>query len=206
MFCRVHFVFSFQVFFSSPDTFRLQRWGPRGHILKSLASKIQVLENCPVLGSRTAVFLESLKFCRSFFVEKLAFLEIFWFWFFENTWKKFFKDIIIIIFFLENTSACVLALERVCPQKGCLWPRIFFCVLGLEPCALNSTSVSGSFKPNVERLSPLSHISFYINFIQSTPGNTTDGAWCVACRCRLSSRIVKQFECANTLNYNLFRI
>ena len=59
-----------------------QRWGPRGrpwprgrprgHILKSLAlaskvkslaSKPQVLENCPVLGSRTALFLESLKYC-----------------------------------------------------------------------------------------------------------------------------------------------
>ena len=41
---------------------------PRGHILKSLAlalalaSKPQVLENCPVLGSRTALFFELLKF------------------------------------------------------------------------------------------------------------------------------------------------
>ena len=37
---------------------------PRGHILKSLslASKPQVLENCPVLGSRTAQFFEQLKF------------------------------------------------------------------------------------------------------------------------------------------------
>ena len=34
-----------------------QRWSPRGHILKSLASKPQVLENCPALGSRTALFL-----------------------------------------------------------------------------------------------------------------------------------------------------
>ena len=33
--------------------------------LKSLASKHQVLKNCPVLGSRTAVFFEFLKFCRS---------------------------------------------------------------------------------------------------------------------------------------------
>ena len=53
-----------------------QRWSPRGHILKSLAlalvskikslalaSKPQVLENWPVLGSRTAVFFELLKFC-----------------------------------------------------------------------------------------------------------------------------------------------
>ena len=52
-----------------------QRWSPRGrpwprgrsrgHILKSLAlaSKPHVLENCPVLGSRTALYLERLKFC-----------------------------------------------------------------------------------------------------------------------------------------------
>ena len=42
-----------------------QRWSPRGHILKSLAlaSRPQVLENWPVLGSRTAVFFEMLKFC-----------------------------------------------------------------------------------------------------------------------------------------------
>ena len=59
---------------------RTQRWSsrgrpwPRGHILKSLASKVkslalalasrpQVLENWPVLGSRTALFFELLKFC-----------------------------------------------------------------------------------------------------------------------------------------------
>ena len=59
-----------------------QRWSPRGrpwpggrprgHILKSLASKVktlalasrpQALENCSVLGSRTALFFELLKFC-----------------------------------------------------------------------------------------------------------------------------------------------
>ena len=62
-------------------TFNKQRWSlrgrpwprgrPRGHILKSLASKVkslalaskpQVLENCPVLGSRTALFFKQLKF------------------------------------------------------------------------------------------------------------------------------------------------
>ena len=65
--------------------FNYQRWSPRGrpwprgrprgHILKSLAlalaskvkslalaSKPQVLENWPVLGSRTALFFEQLKF------------------------------------------------------------------------------------------------------------------------------------------------
>ena len=48
----------------------LQRWSPQGrpwpreHILKSLAlaSKPQLLENCPVLGSKTALFFEQLKF------------------------------------------------------------------------------------------------------------------------------------------------
>ena len=53
-----------------------QRWSPRrrlrGHVLKSLAlasrvkflaSKPHVLQNCPVLGSRTALFFEPLKFC-----------------------------------------------------------------------------------------------------------------------------------------------
>ena len=37
---------------------------PRGHILKSLAlaSKPQVLENCPVRGLRTALFFEQLNF------------------------------------------------------------------------------------------------------------------------------------------------
>ena len=58
-----------------------QRWSPRGQILKSLAlalaSRPQVLGNWPVLGSRTAVFFELLKFCgalekcfgKRFFVE-----------------------------------------------------------------------------------------------------------------------------------------
>ena len=60
-----------------------QRWSPRGRpwprgqILKSLALRPQVLGNWPVLGSRTAVFFELLKFCgalekvfgKRFFVE-----------------------------------------------------------------------------------------------------------------------------------------
>ena len=72
-----------------------QRWSsrgrpwPRGHILKSLAlaskvkslalaSRPQVLENCPVLGSRTAVFFELLKFCGALekFFGKRFFVEI----------------------------------------------------------------------------------------------------------------------------------
>ena len=57
-----------------------QRWSPRGHILKSLAlaSKPQVLKNCPVLGSRTALFFELFKVCEALekFFGKLFFLEI----------------------------------------------------------------------------------------------------------------------------------
>ena len=46
-----------------------QRWSPRGrpwprgHILKSLASRPQALKNCPVLGSGTALLFKMLKFC-----------------------------------------------------------------------------------------------------------------------------------------------
>ena len=61
----------------------IRRWSPRGHNMKSLAlasevkslalaSKPEALENWPVLGSRTALFLELLKVCgalKVFFVE-----------------------------------------------------------------------------------------------------------------------------------------
>ena len=57
-----------------------QRWSPRGHILKSLAlaSRPQVLENWPVLGSRTALVFELLKFCGALekFFGKRVFVEI----------------------------------------------------------------------------------------------------------------------------------
>ena len=72
---------------------RHQRWSsrerPRGQILKflalaskvkslALASRPQVLENWPVLGSRTAVFFELLKFRGAFekFFGKRYFVEI----------------------------------------------------------------------------------------------------------------------------------
>ena len=81
----------------------IQRWSPRGRpwprgrprgqILKSLAlalaskvkslalalaSRPQVLENWPVLGSRTALFFGKLKFCRAVekFFGKRFFVEI----------------------------------------------------------------------------------------------------------------------------------
>ena len=45
------------------DTFPSPWPWPRSLKSFALASKPQVLENCPVLGSRTALFFESLKFC-----------------------------------------------------------------------------------------------------------------------------------------------
>ena len=83
--------------FGLNTTFCYQRWSPRGrpwprerprgHILKSLASKVksltlasrpQVLENWPVLGSRTALVFELLKFCGALekFFGKRVFVEI----------------------------------------------------------------------------------------------------------------------------------
>ena len=138
------------------DRWSNQRWSPRGrpwprgrphgHILKSLAlaSRPQVLENWPVLGSRTALFFKLLKFCGALekFFGKRVFVEIAWkifekTFFFEIAWKFFVKT----FFFGEHLRLCpwslalalsilVLGLESVCPRKGCSWPwpRIFFCV------------------------------------------------------------------------------
>ena len=117
-------------------------------VLKSLAlaSRPQVLENCPVLGSRTALFFELLKFCGALekFLENV--LNVFlWRSLEKFLWRPFF------FFFGEHLPLCpwslassipVLGLESVCPRKGCPWPRIFFCAvgLGLEPWVLDSTS------------------------------------------------------------------
>ena len=126
-----------------------QRWSPRGrpwprgHILKSLASKIkslasrpQVLKNRPVLGSRTAVFFELLKFCGA--LEKFFGKRFFC----GDRLKNFCED---LFFFGEHLRLCpwslalassipVLGLESVCPRKGCPWPwpRIFFVSLSLS--------------------------------------------------------------------------
>ena len=125
----------------SPQGRPWPRGRPRGQIFKSLASKVkslalaskpQVLENCPVLGSRTALFFEWLKFCR--LVEK-CFSRPFFFW--RLTEKKFLRP------FFSGKHL------HLCPW---LWPGAFlslalvsdfFCVLGLglEPCVLDSTSV-----------------------------------------------------------------
>ena len=76
----------------------------RGHSFKSLASKPQVLENCPVLGSRTALFYEWLKFCR--LAEKCFSRPFFW----RSTEKKFLR-----FFFLGKHL-------QLCPWP---WPRAY---------------------------------------------------------------------------------
>ena len=99
-----------------------QRWSPRGHIFKSfaftLASQPQVLENCPVLGSRTALFFEWLKFCRS--AEKCYSRPFF----FEIDRKKNFKTFFSGI----HLHLCPRSLASSIPVLGlgfflCPWPR-----------------------------------------------------------------------------------
>ena len=138
----------------------MQRWSPRGrpwprgHILKSLASKVkssalalasrpQVLENWPVLGSRTALFFELLKFCGALekFFRKRFFVEIAW-KIFVKTFFFFWRALALVSLALAS-SIPVLGLESVCPRKGCPWPwpRIFFVSLAL---ALASSLVSST--------------------------------------------------------------
>ena len=144
-----------------------QRWSPRGHILKSFASKVkslalaarpQVLENWPVLGSRTALFFELLKFCGTLekFFGKRFFVEIAWkifvktFFFFWDRQKNFCEN----LFFFWRALALVCLVLGLGLEHSCPWPREclsserlflalasdFFCVLGLQPCVLDSTS------------------------------------------------------------------
>ena len=137
-----------------------QRWSPRGrpwprgHILKSLAlaskvkslaSRPQVLENWPVLGSRTAVFFELLKFCGA--LEKFFRKHFLWRSLEKFLWRPFF-------FFGEHLRLCPWPWPRAflsLASRGSVLGRAvlglglgFFCVLGLglEPCVLDSTSAT----------------------------------------------------------------
>ena len=109
----------------------------------ALASRPQVLENWPVLGSRTAVFFELLKFCEALekFFGKRFFVEIA---------RKIFVNTFFFFFFGEHLRLCpwslassipVLGLESVCPRKGCPWPwpRIFFVSLALASSLVSLT-------------------------------------------------------------------
>ena len=145
----------FEMLYSIPEVESSRPRGrPRGHILKSLASKVkslaltlasrpQVLENRPVLGSRTARFFGMLKFCGA--------LGDLFFFYLEIAWRIFVKT--FFFFFWRALALCVLGLGL---EHSCPWPREclsserlslalasnFFCVLGLglEPCVLDSTS------------------------------------------------------------------
>ena len=122
----------------------MPRWSPRGcpwprgHNLKSLAlaSKPQVLENCPVLGSRAALFLNRWNFvgkrqkpcgksAKTFCLVS------------SDRLKNFFED---LFFFWRTLASVSLALASK-----------FFCVLGLglEPCVLDSTSAILYYEHNI---------------------------------------------------------
>ena len=102
MFCRVHFVFSFQLFFSSTDTFRFTE-------LESSRTHFEVLEGqpwkltCPRLEDSTIFWI----------------VKILWSaW--KIIWKTFFcgdrlKNFCEDLFSLKSTCACVLG----------PWPRAF---------------------------------------------------------------------------------
>ena len=87
---------------------------PRGHILKSLASKVkflalasklQVLENCPVLGLTTVLFFEWLKFC----------------WKMPETSQKVCEDLFFV--FLDRRSS---EKNFFSPEKKCLTTVFLF--------------------------------------------------------------------------------
>ena len=119
-------------------------------ILKSLAlaSRPQVLENWPVLGSRTALFFKLLKFCEA--LEKFFGKRFLWRSLEKFLWRPFF------FFFFWRALALVSLVLGLGLEHSCPWPREclsserlslalasdFFCVLGLglEPCVLDSTS------------------------------------------------------------------
>ena len=136
-----------------------RRWSPRGHILKflALASKPQVLENCPVLGSRTALFLNRWNFVgkRQKPCGKSA-KTFFWFPLVEIAGKKIFEDLSHLkkffedlffwdrlkknfddLFFWRTLASVSLASRRsvlglgleifVCPWPRALCPRLHLC-------------------------------------------------------------------------------
>ena len=129
------------------DTF----WSPWPRSLKpskialSSARRQHYFRSCWKFVERMKNSLENVSFWRS----PENFSVDFFFW---DRLKNLFEDL-FFFFFGEHLrlspwslalawSIPVLDLERVCPRKGCPWPRIFFCVLGLglERCVLDSTS------------------------------------------------------------------
>ena len=104
--------------------------------MKSLASRPQVLENWPVLGSRTALFFELLKFCGA--LEK--FLRRPFFFFF---WRA-----LGLVSLALASNIPILGLESVCPRKGCPWPRIFFVSLASSLVSSTVADLGGGCIPS----------------------------------------------------------
>ena len=119
----------------------------RGYIWKSLASKPQILKNCPVLGSRTALFFKPLKFCwktpetsRKFCEDLFCFplLEIAWKIIFLRT--CFWRTLALVSLVLGLGHSCPWAQEGL-SSEGLSLALDFSCALGLEPCVLYSTFI-----------------------------------------------------------------
>ena len=83
-----------------------------------------------LLDSRTAIFFELLKFCRSpkkkIFKTFYLFIYLFIFCFGPCPWSL-------------ASSIPILSLERVCPREGCPWPWIFFVSLAFASSLVSST-------------------------------------------------------------------
>ena len=107
--------------------------------VKSLASKPQVLENWPVLGSRTALFFEWLKFCK--WAEKFFLDRFLWRSPEKIFLKTFFWRTLAFVSLALASSIPVLGLESVYSRKGYPWPwrRIFFVSLDLVSSLVSST-------------------------------------------------------------------
>ena len=155
------------------------RGRPRGNIVKSLAlaskvkslalaSRPQVLENWPVLGSRTAVFFELLKFCEALekFFGKRSFAEIFvktFFFFFGDRLKNFCEDLFFFFFrrALELVSLVLgLGLEHSCPwPRECLSSERLSLALALASDFFVSLALAWSL---VSSTPPLHHVSLQI--------------------------------------------
>ena len=90
------------------------------------------------------------------------------------------------------SSIPVLGLESVCPRKGCPWPwpwpRVFFCVLGLglglEPCVLDSTSVSYYNRNNYGQTPKIYHYSVNFDSVGLVPILLLL-CWIAQCTCKL---------------------
>ena len=95
---------------SSRIHFKVLSFGLEYQVL-GLGLEPQVLENCPVLGSRTAVFFELLKFCRS---PKKNFWRPFFLWI---AWKSFWRPL------FWKTLAPVLLVLGLGLKHSCPWPR-----------------------------------------------------------------------------------